>query len=91
MSAILGLIECTSNKIKQKTINFVTVLRKHSLPPTLEAEIEGYLTDVLDQMDILQTVNEENPTKTIHINEVEGSLSFSQLEKPRGDQEEVHF
>lgn len=46
-------IDSSVNFLREKTISLVKELRKHSLQSYLEAEIENYLTDVLDQMDLI--------------------------------------
>lgn len=46
-------INATTQFIKLRTIALVKNLRQYSLPSTLEGDIESYLTDVLDQMDLL--------------------------------------
>jgi hypothetical protein len=50
---ISAQIKTTTQFIKMKTIALVKTLRQYSLPSALEGDIEGYLTDVLDQMDLL--------------------------------------
>ena len=76
MSSIFALIEATSCKIKHKTIDFVKVLRQHSIPASLEHQIEAYLTDVLDQMDLLMNINNDKAVTSLPSYENEGGRSF---------------
>jgi len=65
----------------------VKTLRQYSLPSALEGDIEGYLTDVLDQMDLLQSINTQNKAYTPKKEETDSVQLFSQLNKPQGDEE----
>jgi hypothetical protein len=77
--------------IKQRTIELVKTLRQYSIPEALEGEIEGYLTGVLDQMDLLQAIDPHKPGAPCPVEQLERAVPFRPLEKPRGDQGDVNF
>ena len=53
MTSLYDQVDYATAVLKEKTISLVCLLRKYSLQHELEQQIEHYLTDVLDQMDLV--------------------------------------